>query len=53
MKLNDLREQRALKLAEARALVEKAEAEKRQMTEGERTTFEKLNRPGFGGGPNS
>lgn len=42
MKLNDLREQRALKLAEARALVEKAEAEKRQMTEGERTTFEKL-----------
>ena len=42
MKLNDLKEQRALKLAEARALVDKADAEKRAMTGDEQTRFDGL-----------
>lgn len=42
MKLNDLREARALKLAEARALVDKADAEKRAMTGDEQKAFDGL-----------
>ena len=42
MKLNDLKEQRALKLAEARALVDKADAEKRAMTGDEQKAFDGL-----------
>ena len=42
MKLNDLREQRALKLAEARALVDTADAEKRAMTGDEQKAFDGL-----------
>ena len=42
MKLNDLREHRALKLAEARALVDKADAEKRAMTGEEQKAFDGL-----------
>lgn len=42
MKLNDLKEQRALKLAEARALVDKADAEKRAMTGEEQKAFDGL-----------
>lgn len=42
MKLNDLREQRAIKVAEARALVSKAEAEKRSLTADESKAFDAL-----------
>ena len=42
MKLNDLREQRALKVTEMRALLAKAEAEKRQLSADESTAFDKL-----------
>ena len=42
MKLNDLREQRALKVAEARALVDKAGAEKRNLTADEQKAFDGL-----------
>lgn len=42
MKLNDLREARALKVAEARALVDKAAAEKRNLTADEQKAFDGL-----------
>ncbi len=42
MKLNDLREARALKVAEARALVDKAGAEKRNLTADEQKAFDGL-----------
>ena len=42
MKLNDLREARALKVTEARALVDKAGAEKRNLTPDEQKTFDGL-----------
>ena len=42
MKLADLREARALKVAEARALVDKATADKRELTADEKTAFDKL-----------
>ena len=42
MKLNDLREQRALKIAEARALVDKAGAENRNLTADEQKAFDGL-----------
>ena len=42
MKLNDLREARALKVAEARALVDKAGAEKRNLTADEQKSFDGL-----------
>ena len=42
MKLNDLREQRALRVAEARALVDKAGAEKRNLTADEQKAFDGL-----------
>ena len=42
MKLNDLREQRALKVTEARALVDKAGAEKRNLTADEQKAFDGL-----------
>lgn len=42
MKLNDLKEQRAQKLADARALVDKADAEKRAMTGEEQKAFDGL-----------
>lgn len=42
MKLADLREARALKVAEARALVDKATAEKRELTADEKSAFDKM-----------
>lgn len=42
MKVADLREARALKVAEARALVDKATADKRELTADEKTAFDKL-----------
>ena len=42
MKLNDLREARALKVTEMRALLAKAEGENRQLSADETATFDKL-----------
>ncbi len=42
MKVADLREARALKVAEARALVDKATADKRELTDAEKTAFDKF-----------
>lgn len=42
MKLNDLREARALKVAEARALADSAQAQNRSLTADEVTAFDKL-----------
>ena len=42
MKVADLREQRALRVAEARALVDKAGAEKRNLTADEQKAFDGL-----------
>ena len=42
MKLNDLREARALKVTEMRAMLQKAEQEKRSLTDAEKTAFDNL-----------
>lgn len=42
MKLNDIREQRALRVTEMRGLLDRADAEKRALTADEQTKFDKL-----------